>query len=97
MAETLASILRNKGRGIYSVAPHATVHDAIAMMAEKGVGAVLVIAEKKLIGIISAKDYGGRVILRGRSAKDSRVRDIMTSPVATVTLDSQPLQAPSCF
>jgi CBS domain-containing protein len=88
MAETLASILRNKGRGIYSVAPDATVHDAIAMMAEKGVGAALVIAEKKLIGIISAKDYGGRVILRGRSAKDSRVRDIMTSPVATVTLEA---------
>lgn len=92
MNETLASILKNKGHGIYSVAPDTPVHDAIAMMAEKGVAAVLVIADEKLAGIVSAKDYGSRVVLRGRSAKDTRVRDIMTSPVATVTLEVSVLE-----
>jgi CBS domain-containing protein len=61
------------------------VHDAIAIMAEKGVAAVLVLAEEKLVGIVSAKDYGSRVVLRGRSAKDTCVQEIMTSPVVTVT------------
>jgi CBS domain-containing protein len=88
MTETIASILKNKGPGIYSVAPDTTVHEAIAIMAEKGVAAVLVIADERLAGIVSAKDYGSRVILRGRSAEDTRVQDIMTSPVATVTLEA---------
>lgn len=85
MIETIASILKSKGHGIYSVAPDAMVHDAVAIMAEKSVAAVLVIADGRLAGIVSAKDYGSRVVLRGRSANDTRVRDIMTSPVATVT------------
>ena len=94
MTETIASILKRKGHGIYSVAPDAPVHDAITMMAEKGVAAVLVMAGEKLVGIVSAKDYGSRVVLQGRSAKDTRVREIMTSPVATVTLE---LSVPECM
>jgi CBS domain-containing protein len=85
VTETIASILKKKGRGIYSVAPDATVHDALAIMAEKGVAAVLVLAEKELVGIVSAKDYGSRVVLAGRSGRDTRVQEIMTSPVVTVT------------
>jgi CBS domain-containing protein len=85
MIETISSILRNKGRGIYSVAPGATVHDAIAMMAENGVAAVLVLSEGKLAGIVSAKDYASKVVLRKRSAKNTLVEQIMTSPVVTVT------------
>jgi CBS domain-containing protein len=92
MTETIASILNKKGHGIYSVAPDATVHNAIAIMAEKGVAAVLVIADERLVGIVSAKDYGSRVVLQGRSAKDTRVQDIMTSPVATVTLEVSVLE-----
>jgi CBS domain-containing protein len=92
MTETIASILNKKGHGIYSVTPDATVHDAIAIMAEKGVAAVLVIADERLVGIVSAKDYGSRVVLQGRSAKDTRVQDIMTSPVATVTLEVSVLE-----
>lgn len=88
MIETIASILRNKGHGIYSVAPEAAVHDALAIMAEKGVAAVLVLAGGKLAGIVSAKDYGSKVVLRGRSARDTRVQEIMTSPVVTVPLDA---------
>lgn len=87
MIETISAILRNKGRGIYAVAPDATVHDAIAMMAEKGVAAVLVLAEGRLAGIVSAKDYGSKVVLRGRSARDTLVQEIMTSPVVTVALE----------
>jgi len=88
MIETIASILKNKGHEIYSVDPEATVHDAITIMAEKGVAAVLVLAEGKLVGIVSAKDYGTRVVLRGRSARDTRVQEIMTSPVITVALET---------
>jgi CBS domain-containing protein len=85
MIETISSILRNKGGGVYAVAPDAPVHDAIAMMAEKGVAAVLVLDEGKLVGIVSAKDYGSKVVLRGRSARDTLVQEIMTSPLVTVT------------
>lgn len=92
MNETIASILKNKGHGIYSVAPDAPVHDALVLMAEKGVAAVLVIAKERLVGIISAKDYGSRVVLQGRSAKDTRVQEIMTSPVATVTLEASVIE-----
>jgi CBS domain-containing protein len=87
MIATISSILRNKGGGIHAVAPDATVHDAIAMMAEKGVAAVLVLGEGKLLGMLSAKDYGSKVVPRGRSARDTLVRDIMTSPVVIVTLE----------
>ena len=87
ISQTLASILQKKGHEIHSVAPDAPVHEAIAIMAEKGVAAVLVLAEGDLVGIVSAKDYGRRVVLLGRSAKDTRVQEIMTHPVVTVTLD----------
>jgi CBS domain-containing protein len=92
MIETIASILKNKGHGIYSVAPEATVHDAVSIMAEKGVAAVLVLAHGKLAGIVSAKDYGSKVVLRGLSATDTRVHEIMTSPVVTVTLEPSVLE-----
>lgn len=92
MIETIASILKNKAHEIHSVAPEATVHDAIAIMAEKGVAAVLVLAEGELIGIVSAKDYGSKVVLRGRSAGDTRVQEIMTSPVVTVKLEASVLE-----
>src|ERR1700726_214311 len=87
MVVRIGSILKNKDHGIFSVAPDATVYDAIAIMAEKGVAAVLVLAEGSLVGIVSAKDYGSKVVLRGRSAKDTRVGEIMTTPVVTVTPD----------
>jgi CBS domain-containing protein len=87
MIATISSILGNKGHGIYAVAPDATVHDGITMMAENGVAAVLVLSQGKLAGIVSAKDYVGKVVLRGRSAKDTLVQQIMTSPVVTVTLE----------
>ena len=85
MIETITSILKNKGHAIHSVAPEATAHEAIVIMAAKGVAAVLVLDEGSLTGIVSAKDFGRKVVLKGRSAKDARVREIMTSPVVTVS------------
>jgi CBS domain-containing protein len=87
MAETVASILKNKGSWIWSVDPEATVYEAIAMMAEKSVGALLVVSGGKLVGIISERDYARKVILQGRSSSDTRVREIMTRSVITVTPD----------
>ena len=85
MAETIAWILKNKGHGIWSIPSDATVYDAITMMADKAVGALLVVAEETLVGIISERDYARKVILQGRSSKDTRVQEIMTRSLITVT------------
>jgi len=88
MVETIGSILKTKGPQIWSVAPDATVFDAIALMADKSVGAVLVIFEGRPVGIVSERDYARKVILQGRSSKDTRVLDIMTVGLVTVTPDN---------
>ena len=87
MAETVASILKKKGDAIWSVEPTATVYEAIAMMAEKSVGALLVVSDGKLVGIISERDYARKVVLQQRSSSDTFVHEIMTSSVVTVTPD----------
>src|SRR5947209_20161678 len=81
----MASILKSKGDAVWSVTPDATVYDAIAVMASKSVGALLVISDRRLAGIISERDYARKVILQGRSSKGTLVREIMTCPVITVT------------
>lgn len=83
--ETIGSILSNKGGAIWSVAPETTVYDAIALMAEKRVGALLVLSDDRLAGIISERDYARKVILQGRSSKETPVREVMTSSLITVT------------
>ncbi len=85
MTVTIASILSRKGATIWSVQPEATVYEAIALMAEKGVGAMLVVSDGQLAGIVSERDYARKVMLLGRSSKDTLVRDIMTSKVITAT------------
>jgi CBS domain-containing protein len=87
MVETIASILKNKASAIHSVTPDATVYEAVATMAAKEVGAVLVIERGSLLGIVSAKDYGTRVVLQGKDGRDVLVREIMTSPVVAVGPD----------
>ena len=87
MAETVASILKKKGDAIWSVPPTATVYEAIALMAEKSVGALLVVSDGKLVGIISERDYARKVVLQRRSSSDTLVHEIMTGSVITVTPD----------
>jgi CBS domain-containing protein len=84
LVEMVTTILKRKGPEIFSVPPHASVYDAIEMMADKHVGALLVISEGKLAGVISERDYARKVILKGRSSKETRVEEIMTSSVITV-------------
>ena len=83
--DRIDSVLSLKGRQLWSVAPTATVYEAIEKMSEKGVGALLVMSEGKLAGIISERDYARKVILKERSSKQTLVHEIMTSPVITVT------------
>jgi CBS domain-containing protein len=89
MVETIGSILEmKKGREIWSVAPDATVFDAIALMADKGIGSVLVISGGTLVGIVTERDYARKVILQGRSSKETRAEEIMTADLVTVTPES---------
>ncbi|HXB74388.1 MAG TPA: CBS domain-containing protein [Candidatus Acidoferrales bacterium] len=87
MAETIGWILRNKSGGIWSIAPEATVYDALTMMAERQVGALLVISGGTLVGIISERDYARKIILQGRLSKETAVQEIMTGAMHTVTVD----------
>lgn len=83
--ETVGSMLRHKGSEIFWLSPEATVYDAVAMMADKGVGALLVLAGGKLTGIVSERDYARKVILKGKHSHEMQVKEIMTTPVFTVT------------
>ncbi len=74
-------ILRSKGHAIWSVTPESTVHEALQLMADKDVGALLVLEEGKIPGIISERDYARKVILQGRSSLSTPVRAIMTSRI----------------
>jgi CBS domain-containing protein len=85
---TVRTLLERKGRAIFSVEPQASVLDAIRLLAEHHVGALLVMRGGALEGIVSERDYALKVILRGRSATDTAVRDVMSSPVLTVSLDT---------
>jgi CBS domain-containing protein len=85
---TVRKLLEGKGRAIYSVEPQAAVLDAVRLMAEHHVGALVVMRGAALEGIVSERDYARKVILRGRSSADTPVRDIMSAPVLTVSLDT---------
>jgi CBS domain-containing protein len=80
-------VLKVKGYDIYATTMDASVFDAIRLMADTSVGALLVIESGKLVGIISERDYTRKVILKGKSSKETPVKEIMTSPVIYTTPD----------
>lgn len=82
---TVHDILRTKGTTVWSVTPDMTVHDALRLMAEKNIGAVLVLDEGgRIVGLLSERDYARKVALEGRTAQDTLVRDIMSERVMGV-------------
>ena len=86
---TVRQLLEAKASEIYAIDPDAAVLDAIRLMAEKRIGAVLVMQGSRLVGIVSERDYARKVVLYGRSSATTPVRDIMTAEVITVGMDDQ--------
>ena len=82
-------LLAKKGHDVYSVSPDTTVFDALKLMAEKEIGALLVLEGENLVGIMSERDYARKVILKGKASKETAVRDIMTSKVIHVSPDAK--------
>ena len=81
---TISEILRHKGNQVWSVSPDTTVLDAIKSMAERNVGALLVMQGERLVGIISERDYTRKVVLKGKASKDTPVREILSGQVIHV-------------
>ncbi len=79
-------ILQEKGKEIWRVSPDTSVFDALKLMADRNIGALLVLDGEKLAGIFSERDYARKVILKGKASKDTAVREIMTAVVVTVRM-----------
>ena len=84
---TIAQLLNTKGNQVWSVKPEATIFEALEIMSEKGIGALLVMEDGKLTGIFSERDYARKVILKGKSSKETPVGELMTKKVFYI--DSQ--------
>ena len=82
--EFVSQFLEKKGHDVWWVAPETTVFDALQLMANKKVGALLVLEEDSLVGVFSERDYARKVILKGKSSKDTPVRDIMSTKIVCV-------------
>jgi len=79
--ETVRQLLEQKGHDVWSVAPDTSVYDAVKLMATQNVGALVVLQEQRVVGVISEREYSRQVILKGRSSKTTAVREIMVTPV----------------
>lgn len=89
MNETpLRTLLRRKGTSVITTAPEATVYDAVATMVDHNVGALVVTRDGALVGIVTERDYLRRIVLEGRTSKETAVKEIMTAEVITVTPDT---------
>jgi CBS domain-containing protein len=86
--DSVGMILKEKGGQIWSVSPNATVYEALEVMADKRIGALLVMQADKLLGVISERDYARKIILAGRSSKNTPVSDIMSAPALTVNAET---------
>ncbi|MCH7773799.1 MAG: CBS domain-containing protein [Bacteroidetes bacterium] len=85
--ETIRQILNKKGNQVFSVTPETTVYDTLKLMADKNIGAVLVLDEGKLVGIMSERDYARKVILHGKFSKEIPVKEIMSANVIFIDPD----------
>ena len=85
--KTVRELLRNKGDQVYSIGPEATVYEALTLMAEKDVGALLVLDGGNLVGILSERDYARKVILKGKTSRETLVREIMTERPVCIRAD----------
>ena len=85
---TLHQLLESKGRKVHAITPDAPVLEAIRLMAEHHIGALVVMQDETLRGIVSERDYARKVVLKGRSSADTPVREIMSSPVITISPQS---------
>lgn len=87
--KNIHQILNEKGRQVWCIGTTATVYDALALMADKNVGALLVTDATGPVGLFSERDYARRVILEGRASRDTLVREVMAHPILCVTPDQQ--------
>jgi CBS domain-containing protein len=85
---TIEQLLAGKNGAVWSIDPKSTVYDGLKLMAEKEIGALLVIDDGKTAGIMSERDYARKVLLKGRSSHDTTIEEIMTRPVLTVRPES---------
>jgi CBS domain-containing protein len=81
VTDPIRSVLEYKGHDVFSVDPQASVYEAIELMADREIGALLVMSEGKLVGLISERDYARKIILKGRLSRQTRVEEVMSSPV----------------
>lgn len=81
---TVRDILQNKGGAVHSTTPDATVYEAIGLMGEKNIGALIVVEDGAVLGVLSERDYSRKVVLQGRTSRDTRVGEILTRPAITV-------------
>jgi CBS domain-containing protein len=82
---TVRDILQHKGREVWTTPPQSTVYEAIGLMGEKNIGALVVVDGDEVIGVLSERDYSRKVVLQGRTSRDTLVGEILSRPAITVT------------
>ncbi|WP_121357476.1 CBS domain-containing protein [Flavisolibacter nicotianae] len=82
---TVRNILQSKGSAVYSISPDHSVYDALELLEEKNLGCLVVVENEKLIGVFTERDYARKVVLKGKSSKETPVREIMTGQPIVVT------------